>query len=35
MIDGNDHHRGTAMHTRGDATLLNFTSGLHSGFRFG
>ena len=34
-IDDSDRWPGRELHTRAGATLLNFTSGLHSGFRFG
>jgi hypothetical protein len=30
-----DRHCGPSLHTRDGASLLNFTSGLHSGFRIG
>ncbi|MGY3391494.1 hypothetical protein ACVWW6_004085 [Bradyrhizobium sp. USDA 3311] len=35
MMIGGRRHVGLQMHTRGGATLLNFTSSLHSRFRFG
>jgi len=35
MIAGCDRRRDFELHTRAGANLLNFTSRLHSGFRFG